>query len=315
MADLLPIIRRLHEGVYADVFVVQSPTGERACKISHEPRLAPRSTRPAFASTGIVFATGSLGSFHPDPNELLAREHEVLLRVKHPHVATVFDFGAHPTEADRSYLVTTYLDAPSWRTRLLAKAPPSIDEYMQFARTVATLHEEHAWMHGDLKPDNVVGDMRSAMMMIDPSAGMYRHDDKGALLTAFTTPSYNPFVIESDVPALASMLAELVCGTPLVPEGDDPSVPSIRERSAITLAASARAWCDDSRRVGQHRFVRRFLRMKLPRELRPEIPARLEDVILHGLGFAIRNNTVERVPAIVTPRAWCSQVDQALADA
>lgn len=305
-------MRPLHEGVYADVFVAKTPDGERACKISHAPNFAPRATRPEYATSGIVFATGSLGTFHPDPQAILARERDVLTRVKNLHVVEVFDFAAHPTEADRSYMITSYVNAPTWRVRLRAGVPPSIDEYMHLALTVASLHQEHAWVHGDLKPDNILGASRAQTTMIDPSAGMFRHDDKGALLTAFTTPAYNPFAIESDVPSLASLLAELLCGSPLVSDSDDPSVPSFRERAQISLGASAQSWCDDRRRLGQHRFVRRFLRMRLPSELQPDMPPAIEEAILRGLGFAVRNGVVERVPAIVTPGAWHTEVNRAL---
>ena len=194
------VVRQLHEGAYANVFVVKTQGGERACKVAHRASEAPRPTRPPFVTSGVAFATGSMGAYEPDPNEILAHERDALVRVTSPHIVTVHGFSMHP-EADgpRAYLLTRYVQARSWRARLTHKAPPTLDEYMHLTDVVASLHESNGWFHGDLKPDNVLGEGANVddFVMIDPSSGVYEFGGSGPtrdVRRAFTTPAYNPFV-------------------------------------------------------------------------------------------------------------------------
>ena len=52
--------------------------------------------------------------------------------------------------------------------------------------------------------------------------------------------------------------------------------------------------------------------MRIPRELLPDVPVELEDVILRAVGFSIVNGVLESVPAIATPRAWRKELERAL---
>ncbi len=312
------VVRQLHEGAYADVFVVKTPNGERACKVAHRASEAPRPARPPFVTSGVAFATNAMGAYEPDPNEILAHERDALVRVTHAHIVPVHSFSMHPeAEGPRAYLLTHYVHSRSWRSRMGTATAPSLDEYMHLAGTVATLHEQHGWFHGDLKPDNVLGEGADTgdYVMIDPSSGLYEFGgtwQQRGVRRAFTTPAYNPFVVASDVPSLANMLCELVCGAPLLPESDDVTAGPRRENSELALGASARAWAQHKRMLGQSALVRRFMRMRLPRELYAEVPTALEDVMLKANGFAIVDNKLEATQPMTTPRVWLTELERAL---
>lgn len=85
------------------------------------------------------------------------REAQILVRLKHPHVVTVHEFGM--LGKDIFFMVMEYLEGVSLRSRLRQKGwlpvPDCIEIAKQTALGLAAAHEQGI-IHRDISPDNIV---------------------------------------------------------------------------------------------------------------------------------------------------------------
>lgn len=96
----------------------------------------------------------------------LAREAEVLVRLKHPNVVGFFDYRVH---GDEPFLVLEAVDGGSLKRRLMRRAMTgreALEVGLQIARALVAVHEEK-FAHGNLKPENIVLDGEGRVRLVD----------------------------------------------------------------------------------------------------------------------------------------------------
>jgi eukaryotic-like serine/threonine-protein kinase len=104
----------------------------------------------------IKFLTRPAGD-PPDEHEArFRREAELMGRISHPNVVTIFDFGA---VAGRPYLVMEYVEGGDLRSRMVPDLPMKVGEIRAIMKPVLKaveyLHSQGI-VHRDLKPENIL---------------------------------------------------------------------------------------------------------------------------------------------------------------
>lgn len=91
----------------------------------------------------------------PEVRRRFAREAEIVARLDHPNVTTVYDFGL---DGDSAYLVQELLGGEDLAHRLERSPPPPlgarVDLLLQIARGLGYAHEQGV-VHRDVKPSNL----------------------------------------------------------------------------------------------------------------------------------------------------------------
>ncbi len=112
--------------------------------------------------------------------EMLAREALVGRRVSHPHLIPVLT--ACVRQSPR-YLVMPWLEGRTLANCLQQCLPPDLPEILwvtrQLAEALAALHE-HGWMHGDVKPGNVMISPAGHATLLDLGFARRRNEDASA---------------------------------------------------------------------------------------------------------------------------------------
>jgi Serine/threonine protein kinase len=253
IADRYLILAKLGEGGMGRVYVAEHVKMNRQCAIK-------------VMNPSLINDSESTTRF--------AREASNAARVLHPNVAAVFDFG----EAERMvYLVMEYVDGDSLSTILEREGPldprRAIDIARQIADGLSAAHEL-GLIHRDLKPDNVIvasrRDGRETAKVVDFGIAKAVSDAPQDSLTrsglVIGTPEYmspeqllgDPMDARTDIYALGCMLFQMLTGT--------------------------RPFEAESR----EQMLRRRLHEPPPhvRDLRPELPRRLDTLIAHMLARA-----------------------------
>lgn len=201
-----------------------------------------------------------------DGAERFKREIEILAKLKHPAVPKVFGWGVIDKEM---YFVCEYIDGQDLKTIITEKGPWKPNDAAELVAKVAdvlAIAHSKGIVHRDVKPHNIMIDSTGAVKLLD--FGVAR--SKGAGMETLTktgmivgTPEYmspeqfgtNKVDERSDIYSLGVVLFELLTGhTPF--DGETPV--------AIALKV-----------VGEPPAA--------PRELRADIPAWMERVVLQCL--------------------------------
>ena len=204
-------------------------------------------------------------------HERFRREEEIGQRLDHPSVIKVL----HPREKSRLYMAMEYVDGEMLRERLRREGRLAIADAValgiKIADALAYLHD-HGVVHRDLKPENVMLTHDGGVKLMDFGIALdttLRKMTWSGLSQSFGTPDYMaPEQVKgrrgdprTDIYALGVILYEILTG----------KVPF----AADNVYAALRAKVEDD--------------PVPPRDLRPEIPPALEEVILQALEPAPHN--------------------------
>ncbi|WP_157994397.1 serine/threonine-protein kinase [Peristeroidobacter agariperforans] len=118
-----------------------------------------------------VLRTGPLSSVEAGEEERFERERELLMRIKHPAIVDVYDWGHGE---DFRYIVTEYFPGGSLELRIrnLMTAKDSVDIFLQIAAALQVVHAANL-CHRDLKPANVMMRPDGRIVLID--FGLAKH--------------------------------------------------------------------------------------------------------------------------------------------
>jgi serine/threonine protein kinase len=152
------------------------------------------------------------------------REAELLASVSHPHILSIFDFGATP-DLGLPFLVTEYIEGGDLRARMTSeRAMPTQQARLilrQVGEALTHLHGKGI-LHRDLKPENIlmpteslvkVGDFGIAVMR--DKAGLLTESLRGLGTLGYVSPEqqYGLKIDErTDVYSLAALAYELLTG-------------------------------------------------------------------------------------------------------
>jgi serine/threonine-protein kinase len=246
IVDRYELVEQLGEGAYAQVWRAKDTTsGTQVVMKFPMPEL--------FGDPGLF--------------QRYRRESEIAKRLQHPNIQRALDDGARRSEP---YLVLEYVEGPNLRTWMREHEGPCpvqlvIEWGKQLAGALAYLHEAGI-VHRDLKPENIVVSKSNQLKLTDFGTAMakgvrrltFKH-----LGQALGTPDYmSPEQIQggrgderSDIYSLGILLYELLCGR----------VPFQGDNWLAVMAAH----------LTQSPVS--------PRELRPETPDGLAEVICHAM--------------------------------
>ncbi|MGH8185521.1 MAG: serine/threonine protein kinase [Steroidobacteraceae bacterium] len=112
-----------------------------------------------------VLRTGPLSAADAGEADRFERERELLMRIKHPAIVDVYDWG---DGEDFRYIVTEYFPSGSLELRIrnLMTVRDSVDIFLQIAGALVVVHAA-GLCHRDLKPANVMMRQDGRIVLID----------------------------------------------------------------------------------------------------------------------------------------------------
>jgi serine/threonine protein kinase len=167
-----------------------------------------------------VLRTGPHSSLEAGEEDRFQRERELLMRIKHPAIVDVYDWG---NGADFHYIVTEYFPSGSLELRIrnLMTVQDSVDIFLQVAAALQCVHAAEL-CHRDLKPANVMMRPDGRIVLID--FGLAKHLDSNNSLTNAGEVRGSPYYISpeqaegayvdqrSDLYSLGIMFYEMLTG-------------------------------------------------------------------------------------------------------
>ena len=167
-----------------------------------------------------VLRTGPLATADAGEEQRFERERELLMRIKHPAIVDVYDWGHGE---DFRYIVTEYFPSGSLELRIrnLMTAKDSVDIFVQIAGALVAVHAA-GLCHRDLKPANVMMRQDGRIVLID--FGLAKAVDGGTQLTHAGEVRGSPYYISpeqaegapvdqrSDLYSLGVMFYEMLTG-------------------------------------------------------------------------------------------------------
>ena len=252
-------VETIHEGPLAVVFRVRPQTGGEAGYVLK--RLQPH--------------------WQDDPRAvaILEREAAAGRAVQHRNVVPVLDAQLR---REPRYVVMPRLQGQSLETLLAVRPRPALADALWFARQIAealAALDAAGWMHGDVKPSNIIVSPQGHATLIDLGFARRRGEDGGnADRPVPGTPRYmapEMFLsrlrpdIRSDLYSLGAVIYRMIAGRPAF-EGND--VASVLEQQLRTRPRSLRD-CNPRVPEGVATLVQRLLAKDPLR--RPSSPAEL----------------------------------------
>jgi serine/threonine protein kinase len=126
----------------------------------------------------------------PSFRQRFEREARTLARLSHPHIVTVYDFGALPDGS--GFLVMEYVTGGTLRERLPLGSSDAERVACELAGALAYAHEQGV-VHRDIKPENVLFDREGRAKLADFGIARLLGDEQTALtapLQVLGTPRY-----------------------------------------------------------------------------------------------------------------------------
>jgi serine/threonine protein kinase len=167
-----------------------------------------------------VLRTGPLAESAAGEEERFERERDLLMRIKHPAIVDVYDWGHGE---DFRYIVTEYFPSGSLELRIrnLMTVRDSIDIFLQIAGALVVVHSA-GLCHRDLKPANVMMRQDGRIVLID--FGLAKRLDGASQVTIAGEVRGSPYYISpeqaegapadprSDLYSLGVMFYEMLTG-------------------------------------------------------------------------------------------------------
>ena len=166
------LVRRIGRGGMGSVFLAQRSDGH----FEH--------------TAAIKLLRGMPGT---DAFAYLARERQILARLKHPNIARLLDGGATPR--GQPYLVIDYVDGVPIDEHCTrhALAPPAILRLIADVCAAVSFAHQRLIVHCDLKPSNILVDAQGRPVLLDFGiAQLLQHDDDATAETAETARAFTP---------------------------------------------------------------------------------------------------------------------------
>jgi serine/threonine protein kinase len=127
----------------------------------------------------------------PESEAQFKRQGSQLVRLAHPHILPLYDFGSVPP---LRYLVTPYVPGGSMQDRLISGVL-SVANILDYSHKIASaldyLHAQGI-IHRDLKPSNILMDFGERLYVADFGLARIIADTTQALHTGHGTPPYAP---------------------------------------------------------------------------------------------------------------------------
>jgi serine/threonine-protein kinase PpkA len=156
----------------------------------------------------------------PSDADRFEREREVLMRIRHPGIVDIYDWGSG---SDFRYIVTEYFPAGSLelRTRNLLSVQDVVDIFVQMASALRIVHAA-GLCHRDLKPANVMLRADASVVLID--FGLAKPVEESTALTSIGEVRGSPYYVSpeqangdpvdqrSDLYSLGVILYEMLTG-------------------------------------------------------------------------------------------------------
>jgi eukaryotic-like serine/threonine-protein kinase len=141
-----------------------------------------------------VLRTGPLSSADAGEEERFEREREMLMRIKHPSIVDLYDWGHGE---DFRYIVTEYFPSGSLELRIrnLMTMKDSVDIFVQIAGALVAVHGGRL-CHRDLKPANVMMREDGRIVLID--FGLAKRVDAATHLTSAGEVRGSPYYISPE---------------------------------------------------------------------------------------------------------------------
>lgn len=167
-----------------------------------------------------LLRTGPLAESPAGEEERFERERDLLMRLKHPSIVDVYDWGHGE---DFRYIVTEYFPSGSLELRIrnLMTVKDSVDIFLQIAGALVIVHSA-GLCHRDLKPANVMMRQDGRIVLID--FGLAKHLDNASQVTSAGEVRGSPYYISpeqaegapvdprSDLYSLGVILYEMLTG-------------------------------------------------------------------------------------------------------